>query len=233
MIGRRLTALRLDKALVPYALRSLGRVAGVLDECGPTFVRGWIYDASRPNDTLTLDVVVDGRRVQQIAVDRDRPDIRALAKSHGRHGFEAEIACFAQPNVQRRSVELHLAGRPKYRLGPVELPANRDLSDFVTIDMRALNDRLSHIFNHVTAAHEHALRRFDELQVLMSRQVSVGTTLAGCQTHVSSYRQEAGIPDGPSGISGVGQFQAPRSEEAEVALFAARIHTEMMFAERA
>ena len=76
------------------AASSLGipqAVLGYFDSFSDGIARGWAYDANRPNETMTLHVMIDGRDVGVIQCNQQREDVRHnLSHPTGAVGFEFE-----------------------------------------------------------------------------------------------------------------------------------------------
>ena len=82
-IQRRLAA---RAGIVPP--RSMGQMVGRVESSGGNTVRGWAQDALRPEETVCLDVLLDGCVIMQIAANVYRVDLRRAGRGSGCHGFE-------------------------------------------------------------------------------------------------------------------------------------------------
>jgi hypothetical protein len=227
-LGRRIAVRTFrDKHLAAHCLQFGGSVAGVVDEVTKKRIRGWVYDAKRRDEPLVLEILLEDEVVQTTKADVYRDDIAELAGDKGLHGFDCEVAAFATPCAETRRVRLRLADRPRCELGSFELAPNRTPLEMPSPDVpQALHDRLVHIFNHITAAHEHSLHRFDAIQAAFDRLQS--------RPHFNAAG--GGEPDSGSllyqyprsGISGVGQFRLPLTDDVETSLFQARLEVDLM-----
>ncbi|WP_020493724.1 hypothetical protein [Methylosinus sp. LW4] len=217
-----------DREVAAHSLRFGGSLAGVVDEVSAKRVRGWIYDAKR-NEPVVLEILLDGEVVQRTKANLYRDDIAERVGGNGLHGFDCEVAAFATPSAKMRSVQVRVADRPQYQLGTFDLEPNRSPLEMPSPDVpQALHDRLQHIFSHITAAHEHSLRRFDAIQASFDRLQST--------PRVASTSGGGGESDGASllyqyprsAISGVGQFRLPLTDDIETTLFQARLEVDLM-----
>ena len=227
-LGRRIAARTFrNKHLAAHCLQFGGSVAGVVDEVTKKRVRGWVYDAKRRDEPLVLEILLEDEVVQTTKADLYRDDIAELAGDKGLHGFDCEVAAFATPSAEPRRVRLRLADRPRYELGSFRLAPNRTPLEMPSPDVpQALHDRLSHIFNHITAAHEHSLHRFDAIQAAFDRLQSRPHFNAAGGGEADSGSLLYQYPR--SGISGVGQFRLPLADDIETSLFQARLEVDLM-----
>jgi hypothetical protein len=218
-----------NPSIAAHSLRFGGCVAGKVDECSAAVIRGWVYDSTRPDALLNLDILVDGQKMHSATVNVHRRDIAALLDDHGVHGFECTVATLATPSPKRRVVEVRLADRPKYVVGFTQIEAVNvfgALSSPSAQISQALNDRLSHIFNHITAAHEDGLRRFDVVQTLIGELKHDHRLSSAGETQLQTTSLLYDMPN--SAITGVGEFRAPISFADEVVLFRARLEQALL-----
>lgn len=94
---------------------------GKLEEVTATIVRGWAYDPSTPNQSLKVDIWVDGQKVDQITANR--PYENKAQNINGNYGFEwvvpaiyqntgtHQISAFATTNS--RNVTAQVIGSPR------------------------------------------------------------------------------------------------------------------------
>ncbi len=62
-------------------------IQGVFDTVNADYLAGWVWDPTRPNEPLKVDIL-DGRDIiATITADEFREDLRALGIGDGRHGF--------------------------------------------------------------------------------------------------------------------------------------------------
>jgi hypothetical protein len=218
-----------EASIASHSLRFGGNVAGNVDRCDAQVVRGWVYDVTRPNKLLDVDILVNGKKVHGISANVYRSDIAALLEDHGVHGFECTFDALGVPSSGERLVTIRLADRPRYVLGSFEISVMNVFAAFPTIGIsQALDDRLSHIFNHITAAHEDGLGRFDKIQAMIGELQSVlkdqGLSRSSASSHVDALLYDMPL----TAITGVGQFRAPNSFAEEAALFQARLEQALL-----
>jgi hypothetical protein len=218
-----------DASIASHALRFGGSVAGKVDQCDANLIRGWIYDASRPDSVLELEILVDGEKVHRVAADVYRKDIASLLKDHGVHGFECTVNVLAIPSSRERIVKIRLGDRPRQVLGTFRIEPINVFASLPSTDIsQVLDDRLAHIFNHITAAHEDGLRRFDKLQAMIGELQSIQNNQMMSGSAASSPNNSL-LYDMPcSAITGVGQFRKPNSIAEEMALFQARLEQALL-----
>jgi SAM-dependent methyltransferase len=83
--------------------------AGHVDTCTPDAVTGWAADLWRPNNTLFVDVRVDGERVGRVFCDGYRNDVRAAGSGNGLCAFAFRFPPGKQPAPGGR-VEVFVSG---------------------------------------------------------------------------------------------------------------------------
>jgi SAM-dependent methyltransferase len=83
--------------------------AGYVDACTPDEVTGWAADLWRPNNTLFVDVRVDGQRVGRVFCDGYRNDVRATGVGNGLCAFAFRFPPGRQPAPGSR-VEVFVSG---------------------------------------------------------------------------------------------------------------------------
>ena len=102
-------------------------LTGYLDEITRDHVRGWAWDPEGPEDSVLLEVLVDGRPVASIIANGYRHDLDLAGIGDGRHGFSVELGRLALPitaavvHVQRRDTAEQLVGSPVRLDAPLEL----------------------------------------------------------------------------------------------------------------
>jgi Tol biopolymer transport system component/glycosyltransferase involved in cell wall biosynthesis len=109
------------------ALGAGDRRRGHLDTVDHRRIVGWAWDAARPDQPVTLQIVDNGRLIAQVVANRHRPDLERAGVGHGRHGFEFEIpgglsALSAHTvHVRYAADGLDLAQSPAFVAIPAEL----------------------------------------------------------------------------------------------------------------
>lgn len=101
-LARRAEALELRRA-------SGTTVNGYVDAADHRMVRGWAFDNADPEVLVTVEVLVDGIAVAQVAADQPREDLKAAGYGNGRagylHVFEPSLSPF-----ERHDVTVRIAG---------------------------------------------------------------------------------------------------------------------------
>ena len=165
-----------NRILAAHSLRFGGTIAACVDEIGPARVRGWVYDAASPVTPVNLSVVVNGRLFATLTSSNARPDLAMLTKTEGRHGFD--LALPAGGWLPTDTISIHVSGKPSYVLYEGMIPSETtvqqaDISRLVATLEQDIPDNvknaLRHIFLHITATHEHSLRRHDETQAFLEK----------------------------------------------------------------
>jgi glycosyltransferase involved in cell wall biosynthesis len=70
---------------------SLPPLRGFLEAADRDHVEGWAWDAEKPNEPVTLRVVVNGAVVTRGLANRHRPDLEIAEIGDGRHAFQIRI----------------------------------------------------------------------------------------------------------------------------------------------
>ena len=196
-----------NPTIASQRLGRFGNVAGKIDAWEDGWLRGWIYDAGRPDHIITLDVFVDGNLALRTVADQYRDDLASLLQDNGIHGFEVFVPALLTPGLGQLEIMVRVADRARYAIGPIvgerSSPTKRPAPDGL-ID-GTLDDRLRHIFNHITGAHENALRRFDSVQISVDRIVTA-IERKDASDHALPER---------TAISGVGQLADPLPDAVE------------------
>src|SRR5688572_6489408 len=60
---------------------------GYVDALSEREIRGWIYDDSRENDPVTIEVLAGSRVISTFPASVYRPDLKDAGKGNGWHGF--------------------------------------------------------------------------------------------------------------------------------------------------
>jgi hypothetical protein len=214
------TAIALRKFKEPriaaHVLRFGGTVAGKVDRCDSEGIWGWIYDVTRPDAVLDLEILIDGKTVYTTPANVRREDIGVLLKDHGIHGFQCSVLDFSVPSTRRRIVKVRLSDRPRYVVGTFRIRSSDERLPSTGIS-QDLNNRLTHIFNHISATHEDSLRRFDKLDAAFEQHRS--QRIAHLAGSVDSSIDSRALYELPvSAIAGVGQFRTRNSSIEEIAL---------------
>ncbi|NLH83768.1 MAG: hypothetical protein GX458_23405 [Phyllobacteriaceae bacterium] len=196
-----------DPRIAAASLNWWSGVAGNLDEHDHRHVRGWVYDSKRPNVPVSLDILVNGRLVGQVVADDYRDDLAKILRDDGRHGFACVLPTIGDSGSDVDRVVVRVSGRPRCVVGAFDVKA--------PAIQRALDERLTHIFNHISATHEVSAR---QLEKLLARTGALGSSLSGSAPTASSlFLTEV------SAIAGVGQFRDALDDEVETALFRNRL----------
>ncbi len=105
--------------------------AGLEDACGPVAdwrgnlervepgaVRGWAFDATRPDAAVRLEVLVDGACIGHVLANRARGDLlQAGTYGNGRHGFDFRLPAMLEPGqhvaVRRAADGAAVPGSPR------------------------------------------------------------------------------------------------------------------------
>ena len=72
-------------------------IRGNLEEVTHERVRGWAFDPARPQDAITLRVLVDGVTVGHTVANIHRGDLEAAGIGNGRHAFDLPASGFRPP----------------------------------------------------------------------------------------------------------------------------------------
>ncbi len=85
-------------------------IEGTLDAVVGGTLRGWAWDASRPDDAVVVEVFDDARHtvLGSVTAAMPRSDLRAAGKGNGRHGFSLGLAALASEN--RTVISARVAG---------------------------------------------------------------------------------------------------------------------------
>lgn len=60
---------------------------GAIDAADCTTIRGWVWDSTKPNSAVTINVTIDGNLYTQATAGDYRADLQASGKGDGYHGF--------------------------------------------------------------------------------------------------------------------------------------------------
>ena len=69
---------------------------GKLEKPSKGKFRGWVWDSRRPNERLSVELLLDGVVIATTVADKARPDLVALGIGDGRYGIELAIPDTAQ-----------------------------------------------------------------------------------------------------------------------------------------
>ncbi len=83
---------------------------GVVDACSDLEVRGWAWDSDRPDDPVTLDLLVDDVPVAVIVADQFGPDLAMAGIGNGAHRFLVKLQGLL-PVEGRHSVSVSFNGQ--------------------------------------------------------------------------------------------------------------------------
>jgi pyruvate-formate lyase-activating enzyme len=64
---------------------------GFLDSAFRGHVKGWAWDAGRPDAALTIEVFLNGTLVGEVTADRFRADLKSEGIGTGQYGFELQV----------------------------------------------------------------------------------------------------------------------------------------------
>jgi hypothetical protein len=62
-------------------------IEGFVEKIRPSRLRGWTFDRDRPDDILTVRLLIDGRVVAEALASMFRDDLLVGGYGHGKHGF--------------------------------------------------------------------------------------------------------------------------------------------------
>lgn len=65
---------------------------GHIDKLGPTGVAGWAVDPAAPSTPVTVRLTLGKKTLASVEAALDRPDVGAVMKSNGKHGFNFDEA---------------------------------------------------------------------------------------------------------------------------------------------
>ena len=213
---RKVTGARFgDAHIAALGLGWRGSFAGRIDEVDRGRVRGWVFDAKRPNMPVSLDVLVNGELAMRVAAADFRSDLSGLLRDNGCHGFGFVIPTIGGSGQGDR-ITITVSDRPETVVGAFVrgLPAISP----------ELDDRLNHIFDHITAAHEAAIRQIEKTQARIDMLQAIG--FGGSPTG-SGMNTSLLVQDLVSAIHGVGQFGDTLDDDVEVALFKTRLERDV------
>src|SRR2546423_10124441 len=67
------------------------RYEGYLEIADCNVARGWVWQPSEPDKSLTVDVFYGDRLLATVVADKLRPDVKDAQKGTGRYGFQATM----------------------------------------------------------------------------------------------------------------------------------------------
>src|SRR5690349_3709 len=76
-----------ETAAAAPAAPQAGGYEGFLDEVSCDVIRGWAWDPSRPNASVTIELHDGNRLLTSISADQLRPDLADGGKGNGKHMF--------------------------------------------------------------------------------------------------------------------------------------------------
>lgn len=79
---------------------------GILQGVGNGVALGWAADSTRPDERVTVALVVDGEIVAEGVANLPRPDLADMALGDGAHGFQIELPERLQAPARHRIVAL-------------------------------------------------------------------------------------------------------------------------------
>lgn len=65
--------------------------AGNVDSVSSSAVRGWACDIRNPDDSVEVEILIDGELAGKVTADMERADVRAAGFGHGNYGFSWDI----------------------------------------------------------------------------------------------------------------------------------------------
>lgn len=83
-----------SRLLARPAPRAADGMEGYIDECEGGKIRGWVWSRAEPFRSLPVHIFIDGRFAGRFIAGEHRPDLAALGKGEGRHGFRADVTEF-------------------------------------------------------------------------------------------------------------------------------------------
>ncbi|WP_266362749.1 putative Ig domain-containing protein [Tellurirhabdus rosea] len=93
--------------------QNYGQPDGHLDiaECG--YIQGWAADRSRPNESIQVDVYINGQFVSKVLANQSRPDVGAALGDNGLHGFVYLLPA-AYRSAGNYTIEVRYAGSSRH-----------------------------------------------------------------------------------------------------------------------
>lgn len=88
---------------------------GSLDGASYPWLRGWVWNRTRPVQRLSVQAKVNGKVVMTVPANRFRKDLKAAGKGNGNVAFEMKLQMPLDPS-QRHEVEVSIIGYPDYQL---------------------------------------------------------------------------------------------------------------------
>ncbi len=120
----------LAQRIVAESLLQTDLCEGHIDSASHMMLRGWAWDPKRPDDPVSLDLLVDGQFEQHIYCADPRPDLQLHGKGNGRHGFHAPLPLRLLDNENHElrlrfsNTSQELAGSPFCLKGHSLLPSH-------------------------------------------------------------------------------------------------------------
>lgn len=126
-------------------LAALSTKKGSLDSFTGRVVRGWACDLERPDESVTLELLLNDEVVVEFKTDRYRPDLEEMGMGSGHHGFEVKV-----PNTQALNVptRLHIRfqeGHAGLQGSPIGYFNPGDVLSFISRLEKRLDEQEDHL----------------------------------------------------------------------------------------
>lgn len=66
-------------------------VVGYHEDWGPEAIVGWAWDSARPDEKITVDIIVDGKLLASPTAEKFRQDLKEAGKGDGKHGVVFDV----------------------------------------------------------------------------------------------------------------------------------------------
>lgn len=192
-----------------------GSVAGSLDNLSGSRISGWIFDATQPNRPSRARLIINGSQVADFTANIYREDIAALAGNNGLNGFEIDLDKFKDAEQPNMTIRIELTADSNCKLGPIFVvtdyspPQPRNKRD-ARLAIGSLDDKLEHIFAHITVTFEENRQRLERLQsTVESIRVFARSSSGFDPTSTSNLSNFTGPP-----FSGIGVFYEGEIDES-------------------
>jgi hypothetical protein len=128
------------------------------DRADHELIEGWVYDVTRPDAIVAVDIFENRTLIATLRADCFRPDLLGAGKGHGRHAF-----AFPVPDRLKEYVPLNLAFNSSVFRGMFDAILTRHRSQHLALVLRSdagrdpvqranLEQGLEHILGHAEAS---------------------------------------------------------------------------------